>query len=143
MKKLLTLLFGGLIALSLFVTTGNTAKAAENDCGCTPVVGAEKNIIVADLISSQNFKTAKAMLTTAGYSFKGVSLIEVAKNKDKEDPEKTVTIVVVPFYTSDGQVIIAGFVKGEFQGAVNPATREPVLLPQGKVIQIQSILSFF
>ncbi|MDR6123249.1 hypothetical protein QFZ87_002846 [Bacillus sp. SLBN-46] len=128
MKKLLTLLFGALIALSLFVTTGNTAKAADNeDCGCVPVVGVERNIIVADLLSSQNFKSAKETLITAGYSFKGVSFIQVAKNN--EDPKKTVIIVVVPFYTSDGQVIIAGFVNGEFGGALNPETEIPVLLP--------------
>ncbi|MGG3560704.1 hypothetical protein ABES03_03665 [Neobacillus rhizosphaerae] len=129
MKKLLTLLFGALIALSLFVTTGNTAKAAENeDCGCTPVVGVERNIIVADLLSSQNFKSAKETLITAGYSFKGVNLIQVAKNNN-QDPENPVTIVVVPFYTSDGKVIIAGFVNGKFAGALNPETELPVLLP--------------
>ncbi|WP_413299258.1 hypothetical protein AA0X95_15360 [Bacillus sp. 1P10SD] len=139
MKKLLTLLFGALIALSLFVTTGNTAKAAKpgDDCGCTgTLVGAEKNKIVADLLSSQEFKTAKAKLTSAGYSYKGASLIVVAKM------EKTI-IAVVPFYTSDGQTIIAGFVNGAFQGAVNPATEEPVLFPQEKEPQIQSLLAIF
>lgn len=139
MKKLLTLLFGALIALSLFVTTGNTAKAAKpgNDCGCTgTLAGAEKNKIMAELLSSQEFKTAKANLTTAGYSYKGASLIEVAKIE-------TTIITVVPFYTSDGQIIIAGFVNGAFQGAVNPATGEPVLFPQGKITQIQSLLTFF
>lgn len=128
MKKLLTLLFGALIALSLFVTTGNTAKAAEpEDCGCTPVVGAEKNFIVADLLSSQNFKSAKKMLTTAGYSFKGVALIEVAKNTI--DPKNPLTIVVVPFYTSDGKVIIAGFVNGLFSGARDGVTGDFVIEP--------------
>ncbi|WML60547.1 hypothetical protein [Neobacillus sp. PS2-9] len=139
MKKLLTILFGALIALSLFVTTGNTAKAAKpgDDCGCTgTLVGAEKNKIVADLLSSQEFKTAKAELTSAGYSYKGASLIKVAKMEVN-------IITVVPFYTSEGQTIIAGFVNGEFKGAVNPATGETVLHPQEKETQLQSLLAIF
>ena len=139
MKKLLTLLFGALIALSLFVTTGNTAKAAKpgDDCGCTgTLVGPEKNKIVADLLSSQEFKTAKATLTSAGYSYKGASLIKVAKMEG-------IFITVVPFYTSEGQTIIAGFVNGEFKGAVNPTTEEPILLPQEKETQLQAIFALF
>lgn len=146
MKKLFTLLFGALIALSLFVTTGNTAKAAKpDDCGCKgTLVGAEKNKVVADLLSSQEFKTAKAELTSAGYSYKGASLIVVAKGEvEIEGKMEEVTISVVPFYTSDGQTIIAGFVDGKFQGAVNPETGEPVFFPQDKEKQIQSLLAFF
>src|SRR3954451_17938261 len=69
MKKLLTVLAGVVIALSLFVTTGNTVKAAEpandstvtepNDCAChdvTMIVGAEKIKIVFDLFVSNEFK---------------------------------------------------------------------------------------
>ena len=62
MKKLLTVLCGVVIALSLFVTTGNTVKAAECGCDVSPVIGAEKNKIVAELISSQAFKDAKFSL---------------------------------------------------------------------------------
>lgn len=119
MKKLLTLLFGALIALSLFVTTGNTAKAAEptsdeENCSChdvTPILGAEKNIIVARLLSGQDFKVAKSSLNSEGYKFLGVSNIEVYKHNPTG-----LTIVGVPFNSNDGIPVMATFINGQFMG---------------------------
>jgi hypothetical protein len=134
MKKLLTILFGALVALSLFVTTGNTAKAAMADkgCGCDgEVFGVEKNKVIADLLSSSvDFKNVKHELNTSGYSFKGSAHIVVAKEEVNTEEGTLVKIItVVPFYAADGQLILAGFVNGQFGGALNPATGEVVLMP--------------
>ena len=124
MKKLLTVLCGIIIALSLFVTTGNTAKAApkpslpspegDHECGCvvSTVLGAEKNKIVADLLSSQEFKNAKQLITSEGYSWRGIDNIEVEVNHSHGDA----VLIVVPFYTQDGNIEIAGFINGRYSG---------------------------
>jgi hypothetical protein len=119
MKKLLTLLFGALIALSLFVTTGNTAKAAEptsdeENCTChdvTPILGAEKNIIVARLLSGQDFKVAKSSLLSKEYKFLGVSNTEVYKHNYMD-----LTIIGVIFINKDGIPEMATFFNGQYMG---------------------------
>lgn len=117
MKKFLTLLCGGLIALSLFVATGNTVKAAgttnavEEPCGCqgwTPLTGAERNKIVADFISSEAFKGKKMELNKEGYKWNGAHAIEVIK------PFEGLTMVGVPFTSNEGAVEIFVFINGVF-----------------------------
>ena len=114
MKKLLPLLFGGLIALTLFVTTGNTAKAAQNDdCTChdlIPLSGSERNKIVADLLSSESFKTQKMELIKSGYKWNGAHTIEVVI------PAEKVTMVGVPFISPDGAPLVYVFINGTFAG---------------------------
>ncbi|ETI68876.1 hypothetical protein [Neobacillus vireti] len=124
MKKFLTVLCGGLIALSLFVTTGNTAKAAEptdpstvtepDDCGChdvTPLFGAERNKIVAKIISGNEFKTAEKNLNKDGFKWNGANSIEVLKHN-----QAGMIIVGVPFTNKNGNVIMAVFFDGKFMG---------------------------
>jgi hypothetical protein len=121
MKKWLTLLSGLLVALSLFVTSGNSVKAATTDCGCdvSPVFGAEKNKIVAVLISSREFKDAKHSLKNEGYLWKGVNKIEVIVNHSKGDA----IMIGVPFYNQDGSIEMAVFINGHFAGH-NPLNEE-------------------
>jgi hypothetical protein len=113
MKKLLTLLIGALIALSLFVTTGNTAKAAGLDCGCpgTSIVGAEKNKIVADLLSSQGFKEVNLDMITKGSTWNGASSIEVVDING-------LVLVGVPFLSAEGVPSMYVFINNEFQMAI-------------------------
>ncbi|PLS09546.1 hypothetical protein [Neobacillus cucumis] len=113
MKKFLTVLSGVLVALTLFVTSGNSAKAA-TDCGCdvSPVFGAEKNKMVADLISSQEFKDAKRSIKNEGYSWRGVKNIEVIINHSHGDA----IMIGVPFYSSDRSIEMAVFINGKFMG---------------------------
>ncbi|WP_223590342.1 hypothetical protein [Neobacillus bataviensis] len=112
MKKVLTLLFGGLIALTLFVSTGNTAKAEEpEDCSChelKPLTGSERNKIVADLISSKAFKEKKKELKAIGYQWNGAHGIEVIQ------PYEGFTLVGVPFTTFEGNVEMVVFINGEY-----------------------------
>ncbi|MFF2445729.1 hypothetical protein ACFVSW_01415 [Neobacillus sp. NPDC058068] len=128
MKKFLTVLCGGLIALTLFVTTGNTAKAAEptdppavtesDDCGChdaTQLFGAERNKIVSNVISSDAYKNVKKDLKNKGYKSHGANEIEVMKHN-----VYGVIIVGVPFTNSKGNIEMAVFIDGEFMG-VSPA----------------------
>ncbi|MFJ5714822.1 hypothetical protein [Neobacillus sp. NPDC093127] len=124
MKKFLTVLCGGLIALTLFVTTGNTAKAAgptnlaavtdSEDCGChdvTQLFGAERNKIVAKIISCNEFKTVEKKLNQDGFKWNGANSIEVMKHNE------TGTIMVgVPFTNSKGLVLMAVFFDGVFMG---------------------------
>ena len=112
MKKLLTVLCGVVIALSLFVTTGNTVKAAECGCDVSPVLGAEKNKIVAELISSQEFKDAKLSLRYDGISWKGAKNIEVIVNHTYGDA----LMVGVPYYTQEGSLVMAVFINGVYMG---------------------------
>ncbi|WHY88841.1 hypothetical protein QNH39_13810 [Neobacillus novalis] len=128
MKKFLTVLCGGLIALTLFVTTGNTAKAAaptdspagteSDDCGChdvTQLFGAERNKIVSNLISSDAYKNEKKDLKNKGYKSHGANEIEVMKHN-----VYGVIMVGVPFTNSKGIVVMAVFMNGEFMG-IQPA----------------------
>src|SRR3954469_25321765 len=121
MKKWLTVLGGLLVALSLFVTSGNSVKAATNDCGCvvSSVTGAEKNKMVADLISSQEFKDAKHSLKNEGYLWKGVNKFEVIVNHSEGDA----IMIGVPFYTQEGSIEMAVFINGHFAGH-NPLNEE-------------------
>ena len=112
MKKLLTVLCGVVIALSLFVTTGNSVKAAECGCDTSPVLGAEKNKIVAELISSQAFKDAKFSLMYDGISWKGAKNIEVIVNHTHDNA----LMVGVPYYTQEGSLMMAVFINGVYMG---------------------------
>ncbi|MEH7098463.1 hypothetical protein [Neobacillus vireti] len=120
MKKLLTVIGGLVVAVSLFAGSGNTAKAA-TDCGCdiSPVLGAEKNKIIANLISSQEFKDAKLSIRNDGYSWKGVSNIEVIVNHTYGEA----IMVGVPYYNQDGSVEMAVFINGKYMGH-NPMDEE-------------------
>lgn len=123
MKKLLTVLFGGFIALSLFVATGNTAKAAEptdpppavEDDGCSchdliPLQGAERNKIVAKFISSDEFKAKKMQLLKTGFTWNGANTIEVVL------PAEGVTMIGVPFISANGTLEVYVFINGTFVG---------------------------
>ncbi|WP_066254914.1 hypothetical protein [Neobacillus drentensis] len=117
MKKLLTVLCGVVIALSLFVTTGNTVKAAEPDDGCTcheliPIQGAERNKIVAKFISSEVFKAKKLELLKSGNKWNGAHSIEVVL------PAEGVTMIGVPFISADGIQAMYVFINGSFVGSV-------------------------
>ncbi|MBT2696450.1 hypothetical protein J7E79_03240 [Bacillus sp. ISL-40] len=114
MKKLLTVLCGIIIALSLFVTTGNTAKAAgpDEDCTChnlLPLQGAQRNKIVANLISSDVFKEAKKDLREDGYKWNGANSIEVYQFEG-------VTAVGVLFTNKEGIIERRAFVNGYYVG---------------------------
>ncbi|WP_144548140.1 hypothetical protein [Bacillus sp. X1(2014)] len=108
MKKLITVLCGIIIGLSLFVSIGNTAKAAECECDVTPVLGAEKNKIVANLLNSQEFKNVKHSLKSDGYSYRGAKNIEVLINHTYGN----IVMVGVPFYNADGMLEMAAFFNG-------------------------------
>jgi len=115
LKKLLTILCGIIIGLSLFVSTGNTAKAeVPDECGCivSPVLGAEKNKIVANLLSSQEFKNVKHTLQSNRYTFRGAKNIEVVINHSKGE----ITMVAVPFYDQNGFLEMAVFFDGHYMG---------------------------
>lgn len=129
MKKIMTLLFGGVIAFTLFVTNGNTAKAAElsnlsstavntnSPCGCnvTILTGAERNKIVSDLLKTDEFKVKKAEALTDGYSWNGADAIQVIRDNDMG------TILVgVAFTDPNGNVEMFVFNDGQFLG-VSPA----------------------
>jgi hypothetical protein len=126
MKKLLPLLFGSFIALLIFVAPGNPVKAAEGDqpaqpvvaqdgdCAChdvTPILGSERNKIVADLISSAEFKAVKKQYTAEGYKWLGAHDIEVIKfNVNGE------ILTGVPFVNSEGFMEMFVFIDGSFAG---------------------------
>lgn len=114
MKKLLTVLCGVVIALSLFVTTGNTVKAEGCGCEVSPVLGAEKNKIVAEVLSSQQFKNAKLSLNNDGISWRGANNIEVIVNHTHDDA----LMVGVPYFTQEGSLVMAVFINGVYMGPV-------------------------
>ncbi|MDN3016262.1 hypothetical protein PH210_08625 [Paenibacillus sp. BSR1-1] len=109
MKKLLPLLFGGLIALTLFVSTGNTAKAAECGCAVTPILGAERNKLVADLINSEEFKNIKKELQKEELSWSGADTIEVIKFNISGE-----ILIAVPFLDANGSGFMYVFYNGKF-----------------------------
>ncbi|TWE01714.1 hypothetical protein FB550_10580 [Neobacillus bataviensis] len=119
MKKLFTVISGLVIAGSLFVTSGNTAKASECGCDTSPILGAEKNKIVANLISSLEFKEAKQSIKYEGFSWKGVKNIEVIVNHTHDDA----LMIGVPFYNQDESIEMAVFINGHFMGH-NPLEEE-------------------
>ncbi|MCM3727458.1 hypothetical protein M3226_17410 [Neobacillus cucumis] len=114
MKKLLTIIGGLVIAGSLFVTSGNTAKAAEEEpCTChelIPIQGAERNKIVADFISSNEFKEIKKDLWKLGYSWNGAHTIEVVLPGDGR------TMIGVPVISAEGVPDVYVFINGVFVG---------------------------
>jgi hypothetical protein len=131
MKKILTLLCTSLIVLLMFVAPGNSVNAANPDlvpdlftCGCDdhgiyPVTGSEKNKIVAELLSSNVFKTQKFEQLSLGYTFKGINEVQVAKVEGEE-----ITIVAVPFFNKSGTVEFAMFTNGVFIDMAPPPTEE-------------------
>ncbi|WP_040208927.1 hypothetical protein [Neobacillus jeddahensis] len=123
MKKFLTVLCGVLVALSLFMTTGNTAKAAEispkvavsheDDCGCdvSTVVGKEKTKIVLNLITSKAFLNTVVNQLKEGFVWNITEDIEVIK-----DNQSGQVLVGVPFINKDRVQIMAVFVNGTYVG---------------------------
>jgi hypothetical protein len=121
MKKYLSLLFTGLIVLSMYVTPGTTVKAAETnvviaatgDCSChdvTPILGAERNKMVSDLLKSEAFKNLKMELKEEGYTWYGAQGIEVIKIN-----VNGMILIGVPF-TNDQQTVMAAFNNGVLLG---------------------------
>jgi hypothetical protein len=113
MKKYLSLLCGGLIVLFMLATPGNPVKAAE-ECGCnvTPIVGHERNVIVSNLLKSDEFKDLKKDLKKEGYKWNGAHDIEVVKNNDYG-----IILVGVPFTDDDGIEEVFVFIDGVFVGS--------------------------
>lgn len=115
-KKMLALICGGFIALSLFAAPGNPVKAAEDeDCTChnvTPIYGVQKNKIIANLISSQEFKNAKLSIIKDGDNWRGINNTEVFVHNSYG-----ITIVGVPFIAQDGTIMMATFFDGFFMGS--------------------------
>jgi hypothetical protein len=114
-KKLLGLLCGGVMALSLFAATGNSVQAAgpDDDCSChelLPLSGAERNKIVAKFLSSSQFQAQKLELLASGNSWNGAHTIEVVQ------PAEGVTMVGVPFTNAEGIPSVYVFINGVFVG---------------------------
>jgi hypothetical protein len=129
MKKIVTLLCTSLIVLLMFMGTGNSVNAAGNifylgpppgdvehpeDDNCTchellPLTGSERNIIVAELLKSNVFKNEKMRLKKDGYKWNGASGIEVIQ------PIEDLTLVGVPFITTDGSIEIHTFFIGDIE----------------------------
>ncbi|WP_160722836.1 hypothetical protein [Bacillus sp. USDA818B3_A] len=119
MKKLLTVIGGLVIAGTLFITSGNTVKASENEEPCTchdlkPLQGPERNKLVADLLSSKEFKAKKHELLSLGYKWNGAHSIEVMV------PMEGVTMIGVPFVSEDGNSYMYVFINGVFTEPVVP-----------------------
>jgi hypothetical protein len=128
MKKLLTVLCGVVIALSLFATTGNTVKAAapttapisaavehEDDCAChdvTTIVGVEKVKIIAKIILSEEFLKANRTLGKMGYTWNITKNIEVIKQNQSGE-----IMVGISFTNKKGSELIAVFIDGIFVGS--------------------------
>jgi hypothetical protein len=155
MKKLLPLLFGGFIALLIFVAPGNPVKAegldqtnlvvmqstkvkslsetigeikrvaniiqagaiqgpsVPDDCGChalQPILGAERNKIVTNLLASNEFKIVIVESVFFGYKWTGAQDIQVVK------PDQSTTMVGVPFVNPKGNLEIFVFINGTFVG---------------------------
>jgi hypothetical protein len=133
MKKIVTLLCTSLIVLLMFVAPGNSVNAANPDlvpdlftCGCDdhgiyPVTGSEKNKIVAELLSSDVFKTQKFVQLNKDYTFKGINKVQVAKF---EDENNRFVMVAVPFFNKSGTVEFAMFTNGVFIDMAPPPTEE-------------------
>lgn len=120
MKKFLSLLLGSLIVLLVFVTQGNPVEAAKKapapvieDCGCgvTPILGAERNKIVANLLKNNEFKKVKKQAKEEDYKMHGVNDIDVVKF----DFNGSIG-VAVPFYSKEGPTEWYAFIDGVFAG---------------------------
>ncbi len=124
MKKFLTVLCGGIIAVSLFAGTGTIVKAEttdpllatgqSDDCGCghEPITGPERNKIVAGLLSSEEFKAVKKQQLQTGYTWSGAHTIQVILPGDGR------TFVGVPFVSPEGTQFMFVFINGTFVGSV-------------------------
>ena len=116
MKKLLSVIGGLVIAGSLFLTTGNTAKAAgeTDDCPChqvTIIMGAERNKMVSEVISSESFKNVKAELRQDGFKWTNANDIEVLKfNLNGK------ILIGIPFVNNQGYKVMAGYLDGVYSG---------------------------
>jgi hypothetical protein len=116
-RKLLGLLCGGVMAFSLFAAPGNPVKAAETDeeyCPChdvTPILGAEKNKLISDLISSQDFKNVKNANIKVESIWSGVNNTEVFYQNYFR-----VMIIGIPVTSPDGTAMMATFIDGKFMG---------------------------
>ena len=125
MKKIFTLLCTSLIVLLMFVGPDDSVKAAKpggHDCGCEEhgifhLYGAEKNKIVADLLSSDQFKAKKLELLNDGYKYNGVKDIDVVEYRTA--PGQPIGITV-PFIREDGILQVALFIEGNFVVVTDP-----------------------
>lgn len=124
MKKILTSFCAAIVVLLMFVSPGHKAEAASNkvtlnnDCGCdvTYILGAEKNKIVSDLIKNEPFKLVKMSLFQDGYTWNGVSGIEVVRPNNDSDSIG----ITVPFTDENGIEQVAVFVNGAFVTVTDP-----------------------
>ncbi|MGG1675389.1 hypothetical protein ACIFOT_06480 [Neobacillus sp. NRS-1170] len=130
MKKVLTLLFGGLIALTLFVSTGNTAKAA-GECGCNAllITGSERNKIVSELLKSDGFKNKKMELKEKGYTWNGAKNIEVINLIDYN-----AILTAAAFTNNNGEEIMFIFKDGKFLYS------DP-MIPEEALMELQTFLA--
>jgi hypothetical protein len=124
MKKIVTLLLTSLIVFLMFVGPGNVVKADENHeghgCGCVvePVLGAEKNKIISNLLKSNEFKVVKKEQQKNGFNLQGVKNIEVFNNfifnHKTGELEEVILMVGVPLISKDGTVTMAVFFNGQY-----------------------------
>jgi hypothetical protein len=122
-KKLITVLGGVIIALSLFVSTGNTVKAAkptpaphteEENCSChdvTLIFGEEKEEIISNLLLSKEFNKMVKKELKEGFVRDLSSEIEVIKINQTGQ-----IMIGVPFINKAGEKTMAAFSDGEFLG---------------------------
>jgi hypothetical protein len=125
MKKYLSILIGSFIFLFMFAAPGSPVKAAEvqttngilyasitkgsTDCGCgTPILGAEKNKIIADILKSDEFKEKKMEAKNEGFLWRGVDGTSVS------DLGAYGIGAVFPFYDHNGTLWGFGFLNGHF-----------------------------
>ncbi|WP_053366340.1 hypothetical protein [Bacillus sp. FJAT-27245] len=112
-KKLLAVLFSGALAFGVFAVPGNAVQAAEEPCDChtwVPISGADRNVSVAGLLSSQVFKEVKADLWSKGYSWNGAHSVEVI------NPFPALVMIGVPFVNASGEVEYHVFINGTYAG---------------------------
>jgi hypothetical protein len=125
MKKFGLILGGCVMAFGLMFSGPDNVVLAKVDknvvdyCGCpgTSLVGAEKNKIVAELLSSEAFKTAKKEWKEAGFSYLGAADIDV---RILEVGTSEIMIIGVPLVSDDGGKWMAGFMEGVYFGPPVP-----------------------
>lgn len=114
MKRIFSLLLAGFVVVLMFGGTGNTALAAPKekveDCGCKSGFSiSEKNKIVSDLLTSDNFKNTKILAETLGFKWRGADQIDLAKND-----VNGLIYIMVPFYNTDGTIEVFLFINGQY-----------------------------
>jgi hypothetical protein len=115
MKKIITVFFSSLIVLLMFAIPGNPVQAEEiHPCECKTeeITGAEKNIIVSNLLKSNQFKSAKNYILNNGLLWDGVHSVEVIRNITYGG----IIIISIPVFMVDGTEMTAGFIDGTFIG---------------------------